>query len=82
MSRQSTFSNTIHFRDFVNNVTDDLSRENAPNYVEIIADVNIFNEDGFLVLALMSSPPACPERSTSQGNVCTGDGKRGCRYRS
>jgi hypothetical protein len=34
-------------RDFVNNVTDDPSRENAPNYVEIQAEVNIFEEDGF-----------------------------------
>ena len=47
MSRQSTFSNTIHLRDFVDNITEDPSRENAPNYVEIQTDVNIFKEDGF-----------------------------------
>ncbi|KAF4465684.1 hypothetical protein FALBO_7467 [Fusarium albosuccineum] len=47
MSLQSTFSNTIHLRDFVDNVTDDPSRENAPNYVEIQTDVNIFEEGDF-----------------------------------
>ncbi|KAL8306275.1 hypothetical protein RB597_003176 [Gaeumannomyces tritici] len=47
MSRQSTFSNTIHLRDFVNNITDDPNRENTPNYVEIQAEINIFEEDGF-----------------------------------
>ncbi|KAH8661070.1 hypothetical protein BGZ61DRAFT_301742, partial [Ilyonectria robusta] len=47
MSRQSTFSNTIHLRDFVDNITDDPSRENTPNYVEIQTEVNIFEEDGF-----------------------------------
>ena len=47
MSRQSTFVSTIHLRDFVNHVTDDPSRENAPNYVEIQAEVNVFEEDGF-----------------------------------
>ncbi|RKK88658.1 hypothetical protein BFJ68_g16895 [Fusarium oxysporum] len=47
MSLQSTFSNTIHLRDFVDAVTDDPSRENAPNYVEIQTDANIFEESGF-----------------------------------
>lgn len=47
MSRQATFSNTIHLRDFVDSITDDPGRENAPNYVEIQTDVNIFDEDGF-----------------------------------
>lgn len=47
MSRQATFSNTIHLRDSVDSVTDDPGRENAPNYVEIQTDVNIFDEDGF-----------------------------------
>ncbi|KAM6508145.1 hypothetical protein FALCPG4_018032 [Fusarium falciforme] len=47
MSLQSTFSNTIYLRDFVDNVTDDPSRENAPNYVEIQTEVNIFEEGGF-----------------------------------
>ncbi|KAJ3455030.1 hypothetical protein MRS44_013630 [Fusarium solani] len=47
MSRPTTFSNTIHLRDFVDAITDDPTRENAPNYVEIQTDINIFEEDGF-----------------------------------
>uniref|UniRef100_A0A0D2Y8C7 Uncharacterized protein n=1 Tax=Fusarium oxysporum (strain Fo5176) TaxID=660025 RepID=A0A0D2Y8C7_FUSOF len=47
MSLQSTFSSTIHLRDFVDTVTEDPSRENAPNYVEIQTDVNIFDESSF-----------------------------------
>ncbi|KAM6514430.1 hypothetical protein FALCPG4_015568 [Fusarium falciforme] len=47
MSLQSTFSNIIHLRDFVDNVIDDPSRENAPNYVEIQTEINIFEEGGF-----------------------------------
>ncbi|KAH6959600.1 hypothetical protein BKA56DRAFT_637510 [Ilyonectria sp. MPI-CAGE-AT-0026] len=48
MSRQATFSNIIHLRDFVDSVTDDPGRENAPNYVEIQTehpgDVSDFEE--------------------------------------
>ncbi|KAL6359151.1 hypothetical protein LRP88_07368 [Fusarium phalaenopsidis] len=47
MSRPTTFSNTIHLRDFVDAITDDPTRENAPNYVGIQTDLNIFEEDGF-----------------------------------
>lgn len=47
MSRLTTFSNTIHLRDFVDAITDDPTRKNAPNYVEIQTDINIFEEDGF-----------------------------------
>ncbi|KAL5583772.1 hypothetical protein FOVSG1_013486 [Fusarium oxysporum f. sp. vasinfectum] len=47
MSLQSTFSNTFHLRDFVDTVTDDPSRENASNYVEIHTDANIFEESSF-----------------------------------
>ena len=47
MSRQQTFTNIIHLRDFVDAITDDPTRENAPNYVEIQTDLNIFEEDGF-----------------------------------
>lgn len=56
MSRQATFSNTIHLRDFVDRITDDPSRENAPNYVEIQADVNIFEEDGFYTSSIDIEP--------------------------
>jgi hypothetical protein len=47
MSRQPTLSNTIHFHDFVDTVTDDPTRENAPNYIEIQTDINIFEENRF-----------------------------------
>ena len=47
MSRQPTFTNTIHIRDFVNDIVPDPGRENAPNYVEIQTDINIFEENGF-----------------------------------
>ncbi|KAM6514230.1 hypothetical protein FALCPG4_015468 [Fusarium falciforme] len=47
MSQPTTFSNTIYLRDFVDAITDDPTRENAPNYVEIQTDINIFEEDGF-----------------------------------
>jgi hypothetical protein len=47
MSRQATFSRTIHLRGFVDSIADDPSRENAPIYVGIQVDVNIFAEDGF-----------------------------------
>ncbi|KAM9876014.1 hypothetical protein VDGL01_09917 [Verticillium dahliae] len=47
MSPQSTFSNLIHIRDFVDNIMDDPTRENAPNYVQIQTEINIFEEDAF-----------------------------------
>ena len=47
MSRQATFSNTTHLRDFVDSITDNPSREKASNYIEIQTDINIFEEDGF-----------------------------------
>ncbi|KAH8656736.1 hypothetical protein BGZ61DRAFT_372105 [Ilyonectria robusta] len=56
MSRQSTFSNTIHLRDFVDNIKDDPSRENAANYVEIQAEINIFEEDGFYSCSIDVEP--------------------------
>ncbi|KAL8284674.1 hypothetical protein RB594_003660 [Gaeumannomyces avenae] len=46
MSKQPTFSSIIHLRDFVDAITDDSTRD-APNHVEIRADINIFDEDGF-----------------------------------
>lgn len=47
MSKQQTFPSTIHVRDFVDVVVDDPTRENSPNYAEIHADINVFEEDGF-----------------------------------
>jgi hypothetical protein len=45
MSRPPLFSNTIHIRDFVDSVVSDPARENAPNYVEIHTDIDIFEEN-------------------------------------
>jgi len=47
MSRQSTFSNTIHLRDFLDSIKNDPARENSPNHVEIQTDIDIFEEDQF-----------------------------------
>ncbi|CVL08150.1 uncharacterized protein FMAN_14188 [Fusarium mangiferae] len=47
MSLQTTFSNTFHLREFVDTVTDDPSRDNASNYVEIHPYANIFEESSF-----------------------------------
>ena len=47
MSRPPLFSNTIHIRDFVDSVVPDPARENAPNYVEIHTEVNVFEESDF-----------------------------------
>ena len=40
-------TNAIHIRDFVDTVLPDRTRSETPNYVEIHADVNIFQEDDF-----------------------------------
>jgi hypothetical protein len=46
MSRQPSSSTLIHIRDFVDTITEDPTRENGSNYVEIQTDINIF-EGGF-----------------------------------
>jgi hypothetical protein len=56
MARQPTFSNTIHIRDFVDTVAPDPAHQNAPNYVEIQTDVNIFDEDGFYSPSITVEP--------------------------
>ncbi|KAJ2899376.1 hypothetical protein MKZ38_003083 [Zalerion maritima] len=56
MSRQPTFSNTIHLRDFIDAIVDDPTRENAPKYVEIQTDINIFEEDGFCSPNIIAEP--------------------------
>jgi hypothetical protein len=56
MSRQPTFTNMIHLRDFADAITDDPTRENAPNYVEIQTDINIFEEDGFYGPNIIAEP--------------------------
>ena len=56
MSRQPTFTNIIHLRDFINAIADDPTRENAPNYVEIHTDINIFEEDHFYSPNVIAEP--------------------------
>ncbi|KAF2184189.1 hypothetical protein K469DRAFT_689516 [Zopfia rhizophila CBS 207.26] len=56
MSRQPTFTNIIHLRDFIDAITDDPTRENAPNYVEIQTDINIFEEDHFCSPNIIAEP--------------------------
>ncbi|EJT68090.1 hypothetical protein GGTG_14330 [Gaeumannomyces tritici R3-111a-1] len=50
-----TFSSIIHLRDFVDTITDDSIRD-APNYAEIRADINIFDEDGFYSPDIIAEP--------------------------
>lgn len=47
MSRQPTFSSIIHIRDFIDTITNDPNRDNSANHVEILTDVNIFEEGNF-----------------------------------
>ena len=56
MSRQQTFSSLIHIRDFADSITPDPTRDNAPNYAEIQADINIFEEDGFYSPNIIAEP--------------------------
>jgi hypothetical protein len=56
MSRQQTFSTLIHIRDFADSITSDPTRDNAPNYAEIQADINIFEEDGFYSPNIIAEP--------------------------
>jgi hypothetical protein len=46
-SQQPTLTNTIHLRDFVDDVVDDPTRPGISNYVEIRIYVNIFEENRF-----------------------------------
>jgi hypothetical protein len=56
MSRQQTFTTIIHLRDFIDAITDDPTRENAPNYIEIQTDINIFEEDRFCSPNIIAEP--------------------------
>jgi hypothetical protein len=54
-SRSLTLTNTIHIRDFVDCITNDPTRlEN--NYIEIQADVNIFEENQFYSSDIIVEP--------------------------
>ena len=55
MSRQPSFSSIIHLRDFIDTITDDPSRD-APNFVGIQTDINIFEEDGFYSPKIVVEP--------------------------
>ncbi|KAH8747981.1 hypothetical protein F5883DRAFT_697797 [Diaporthe sp. PMI_573] len=55
MFRQ-TLSNTIHIRDFVDSIAPNPSREDSPNYVEIHAYVNIFEENNFFSHDIIVEP--------------------------
>ena len=46
-SRPFTLTNTIHLRDFVDNIIGDPAKPNNSNYIEIHTEVNVFEEDGF-----------------------------------
>jgi hypothetical protein len=46
-STSAKLANTIHIRDFVDDVLADRTQPNKRNYFEIHTDVNIFQEDGF-----------------------------------
>jgi hypothetical protein len=56
MARQPTFSSIIHIRDFVDTITDDPSRENSSNYIEILTDANVFEEDNFYTPSIVVEP--------------------------
>src|SRR6478735_2972131 len=49
-------TNSIHIRDFVDEVLPDSTRPNAPNYVEIHTNVNLFQEDGFYDASIAVEP--------------------------
>ena len=47
MSRQQALSAMIHIRDFVDTIASDATRADTANRVEILTEVNVFEEDGF-----------------------------------
>ncbi len=55
MSRQPTFSTIIHLRDFIDTIIEDSTR-GVPNYAEIHADINIFDEDDFYSPDIIAEP--------------------------
>jgi hypothetical protein len=56
ISRQPTFTNIIHLRDFINAIIDNLTQENALNFVKIHIDINIFKEDRFYNPNIIAKP--------------------------
>jgi hypothetical protein len=56
MSRQQTFSTTIHLRDYIDAIADDPTREASPNYIQIKADVNVPEEAGFYSSSITTEP--------------------------
>ena len=49
-------STLIHVRDFVDTITEDPTRENGSNYVEIQTEINIFEEGGFYSPNITTEP--------------------------
>ncbi|KAH7180165.1 hypothetical protein DER46DRAFT_566802 [Fusarium sp. MPI-SDFR-AT-0072] len=49
-------TNSIHIRDFVDDVVPDSTRPNAPNYVQIHTNVNVVREDGFYDASIAAEP--------------------------
>ena len=56
MSRQPTFSSIIHIRDFIDTITEDLSRKSPSNFVDIQTDINVFGEDNFYSPSIVVEP--------------------------
>ena len=52
----SPWVNTIHIRDFVDCVHPDRTRPGKPNFVEIHAGVNVFQEDEFYDSGIIVEP--------------------------
>ena len=46
-SQPFTLTNTIHLQDFVDNVVDNPTKLDTPNYIKIHTEINIFKEDRF-----------------------------------
>ena len=54
-NRQLPQVNTIHLRDFVDDVQNDSSRT-SPNHMEIHSDINVFSEAGFSSTNITTEP--------------------------
>jgi hypothetical protein len=58
MSGRPTFTNTIHLRDFVDNISHNPHRPNSPNHVSLHTEINVFDEGGFLNSSITAEPIA------------------------
>ena len=53
-SSPSKFPSVIHVRDFMDSIMPDHTQPESPNYVEILADVNIIEEEHFQTLSVIA----------------------------